>query len=34
MERFGRLVTFLMFAWFLAVAGLGLVISFLNGAFF
>lgn len=34
MERFGKLTTFLMVAWIVVVAGLGLVISFGNGTFF
>ncbi len=34
MEKFGRITTFLMVAWFVVVAGLGLVISFGNGTFF
>jgi len=34
MEKFGKLTTFLMVAWFVVVAGLGLVISFSNGTFF
>jgi len=34
LEKFGRLTLGLMVAWFLIVAGLGLVISFRNGVFF
>jgi len=33
-EKFGKITTFLMVVWFVVVAGLGLVISFGNGAFF
>ena len=34
LEKFGKLTLWLMFAWFIVVAGLGLVISFRNGVFF
>ena len=34
LEKFGKLALWLMVAWFIAVVGLGLVISFRNGVFF
>ncbi len=34
LDKFGKLTLALMVAWFLIVAGLGLVISFRNGVFF
>ena len=34
MEKFGKLVTSLMVAWFIVVAGFGIVLSLMNGTFF
>ncbi len=34
MEKFGKLTTALMIAWFIVVAGFGIVLSFINGVFF
>jgi len=34
MEKFGKLVTGLMVAWFIVVAGFGIVLSLMNGTLF
>ena len=34
MEKFGKLATGLMVAWFIVVAGFGIVLSLINGALF
>jgi len=34
MEKFGKLATGLMIAWFIVVAGFGIVLSLMNGTFF
>ncbi len=31
MEKFGKLTVTLLVVWFIAVAGLGIVLSFMNG---
>ncbi len=34
LEKFGKLATGLMVAWFIIVAGFGIVLSLMNGTFF
>ncbi len=34
LEKFGKIVTALMIAWFIVVAGFGIVLSLINGTFF
>ncbi len=34
LEKFGKLTTGLMVAWFIVVAGFGIVLSLINGTFF